>query len=55
MKSVQNTLDERLQILLDSETHKELQSMAIAKGLKKSSLIRTILKQSISEFKNKKL
>ena len=54
MKTVENALDERLQILLDSETHMELQSMAISKGLKKSSLIRVIIKESINEYRSKK-
>ena len=51
MKSVKNTLDERLQILLDQDTHNDLKAEAIEKGLGKSSLIRTLLKE---RYKSKK-
>lgn len=49
MKNAQNMLDERLQILLDRDTHNELKKLAIERGLKKSSLIRTILKEKFNK------
>ena len=52
MRSVKNTLDERLQILLDRDTHNELIAEANKKGLPKSTYIRLVLKEKFNKERN---
>ena len=54
MKNAQNLLDERLQILLDQETHQDLIAEANKKGLPKSTYIRVLLKEKFENDRNKK-
>ena len=52
MKSTKYTLCDKLHILLDRNTHENLKAEANEKGLGKSSLIRTLLKERYNQNKN---